>query len=568
MSKVLNSKNLIYLISFFIFIFLVFSYYYGIFHYNYLVPPGDDGLRHMTESNYIIETGFYKVFKGSADPPLFHIILSDLTLITNQNLVNVTKFFTPFLSILSTFSIYFITRRYFNKKLALLSLLLFTFISPQPFGIYEDGTYLNLLAAEFFLIFLLALIPRLIRFEKQNIGYNILVTIFLISVFLTHSLSTMYLIFIFSILLIILIYLKIKHKICTFKNIIFIYLVPLLALSLTWKFYLKGIYSKILKIIIPNNLSGNQSVSDSFFSIPPAFNGYVKSYSYILIILGIAGAVFLILSFVVKSQYFKIVANYFKEIQKNINFYFGKDILFNTNNLEKIIIFIWAGVLIICSRFSFFLYPSRFARDAIVPITIMSAIALYLFLNYLYKNKKSRFILVSFLLFIFLGFTISNKITNATQYHEQIRLQESDKDALEWIKNNTKSDDIFLAYPKTIAQGSWGNYIELLTNREVFDGSICPQDDDNECDPIYNPNSQVSMEFYRDNSIDYVYSGKKIMGEFVWKDLINWEYSKNLASAHFLEKVIEFEENEELGSIIIFKVNHQKLDSILKSNFK
>ena len=562
MKKILNNKHLFYFLITIIFVFLVFYYYFGIFHYGYLVPPGDDGLRHMTEAEHITETGFYKKFKGSIDPPLFHIILSSLTLISGQNIVDVTKIFAPFLAILSAFSIYFITRRYFNKKIALLSLILLIFISPQPFDIYEDGTYLNLISAEFFLIFLISLLPNLVKATKNQLYITVLIIIFTASVILSHSLSSIYLIFILSFLLIIFLYLKTKDKLKNSKYLLSIYLIPLLLIPFVWNFYFKFIYNKFLKLIGLVNPSANHADSDLFYSLPPAFNGYISTYSYTIILLGVAGTFLLLFSFIIKSNLFKIAMCCFTKYYKLINYNFDNNILLNNKNLEKIIILAWAIVLVACSRFSLFLLPSRFARDAIVPITMLSAVVIYIFLHYLCQNKKRSFALISFLLIIFLGFTISNKITDATQYHEQIRLQESDKNALRWIEDNTKPDDVFLVYPKTITQGSWGNYIELLTNRRGLDGSTCPPEDDYECDPIYNPNSQISIKYYQDNSIDYVYAGKKIMGEFVWKDLINWNYQTSLTNAQFLENVAEFYESEELGSIIIFKVNQYKLNNL------
>lgn len=566
MNSILNKKTAYYLAIVFILIFLVFSYFYGIFYYNYPVPPGDDGLRHMTEASHIIETGYYEKFKGSLDPPLFHILLSSLTITTGQNIAEVTKLFAPLLAILSTFSIYFLARRYFNKKIALISLLLFVFVSPQPFGIYEDGTYLNLLGAEFFLVILLSFLPLLNKYKAISLSYPLIISLFTASVILTHSLSATYLAFILIVFIPIFVYLKFKNKLNNFKQIILIYLLPLILLPFAWNFYLKNLLNKLFKITGINPSSSTKTVSDSFFSFPPAFNGYIKTYSYVLIILGTAGFIILLASVIFKSNAFNKLVLLSKRIKKYININFDNYVLSKNKNLEKITLILWSGILLVCSRFSLFMFPSRFSRDAVIPITIMSAIALYLFFKFLYKNKSIYFVTTFVLLLVFFGFVVSNKITNATQYHEQIRLQQSDMQALEWIKNNTGEDDEFVAMPKSIVSGSWGNYIELLTNRKTIDGSICPEEDDSECDTFYNPNSVVSMRFYKNNSIDYVYAGKKIMGEYVWKDLINWSYQDYLNNALFLEKVIEFEESEELGKVVIYKVNQKKIEDLLNSN--
>ncbi len=571
MSNIYFKKIILYSLIILIFVFLFFNYYYGIFKFGYLVPPGDDGTRHMTETKYIIQNGYYDVHPGSADPPLFHILLAVLTYLTGSNLAATTIFFAPLLTILSISSIYFISKRYFNYKIAFIAFLMFVFISPNLFGIYQDGTYLDLISAEFFLVFMLSFIPLLFNKKiKPSVIYKnlLLIIIFAGSTILSHSLSTVYLIMIMSIFLIILLayyYKNTKQRKTVSKSILLLYPSILIFLLFTWNYYFKSAFSRLLGFL---NLLGNTQQAnitignDIFFSIPPAFNNYIKAYSLIIILLATGGFILFIFSFIFKHKFYKRIINLFSPYNQLINF--DNNILTNKKYFwSKIILIIWGGILLIGSRFSFFIYPSRLVGDATIPVCILAAIFIYFIV--IIQNKYYKKVIIISLLVIFISFFALNKISQATEYEKQVRIQNSDEQAIEWINNNTKKDDIILAIPRTIVNPGWGSYLNLLTDRKVLDGSTCSKGDDKLCDPIYNPNSQISLNYYQNNNINYVYAGKKIMGEFVWKNSIDWNYQNKLSKASFLEKIVEFKENKELGSVIIFKVNNQKLNDLLSS---
>jgi len=569
MTKIFNNKWIHYAIILLVFVALLFYYYYGIFHFDYPVPPGDDGIRHMTEAKHILQSGSYKAHAGSADPPLFHILLATLTSISQEHLVSVTKIFTPFLAILVTFSIYLLARRYFNRKLALLSLLLFAFVSPQPWQIYEDGTYLNLIAAEFFLVLMLAFLPRLLKFShKPHWKYIILVALLAGSVILSHSLSTVYLLMLLGTVAALCLYLKLRRKKVNLKNVVLAYLIIALFLPLTWHYYLAGAVDKTFIDLGLTVAASGQTAGDSFFlSFPPPFSSYLKLFSSPLAWLAVGGTFLVLVSFLLKAISWQKLINLFTPYNKYINFNFDNDFLSNDKKyFEKWILLIWAGVLLIGSRFSFFIFPARLARDMIIPVCILAALFLYFSLSAWLKHKLKTKIAVTAILTMFFASLIINKAAIATQYHDMMRVQPSDEQAIAWIGNSTKPDDTILVMSRTIAVGEWGSYIDLLTERKTLDASICPAGDDKVCDPIYKPMSQLSVEYYRDNSIDYVYSGKKILGDFMWKDKIDWKYTKILPQVPFLERVAVFPESKELGSVIIYKVDQEKLSELAKSD--
>jgi hypothetical protein len=127
-----------------------------------------------------------------------------------------------------------------------------------------------------------------------------------------------------------------------------------------------------------------------------------------------------------------------------------------------------------------------------------------------------------------------------------------------WINGHTNPKDVILGMPRTIVAGDWGSYITILTGRTALDGTECPSSIGTNCDAIYRPNSPVSMKFYIEQSIDYVYAGKVILGPFGGKEFMDFNYKATLDQAKFLTKVVDYPELG-LGSVAIYKVNQEML---------
>lgn len=222
-------KNLGAVILLSLLVLLFFHFYYGIFHYNYIVPPGDDPTRHMTEAQGIIDQGFSKAWAGSLDPPLFHTLLAMESFITGQDIVTTSLYIVPFIFIISYLAFYYLVRKLFkNELLAIISIVLLVFVSRQPNFAYNIGTYLNLFAGLCLFLFGLVFLKDL--FLKKEIDYKKIILCFLFfgGVFLTHSLSTAYMVLTLLLLGLLLFLLKLlsKIKFCNnylkvFENICF-----------------------------------------------------------------------------------------------------------------------------------------------------------------------------------------------------------------------------------------------------------------------------------------------------------------------------------------------------------
>lgn len=514
-------------------VFLGFVFYFEIFKFDYAVPPGDDGIRHMSQALEISRTWKISPQAGSFDPLLFHTVLAMLHRLTGIGIVPLTTYGIPALAILSVVMVFVVSRSLFHdRRLAWASFVLFALLSPQPQQIYGDGTYLNLVGALILLPLVLLQLPKLLEpsFKTKRVLFAGLTSGALM---LTHSLTSIYFLMILGGLGIYLIGIRWKEQWWKNKNLWGYLGIVLLFVPMVWDFYLGGTMEKILSLVGIGTVSQSNILGADFgdaFTRPPGRGDYEWLLNPVLITAALLGLIFFF-------------------------FYHPK------KKYGKVVLLIWALALFLGSRSSAFQLPHRFARDLAMPVAIFAGIFVVEFYRRL--SSKPRKIASLLIFVVMLAFGARAKMDEAKSYNPLIRVQKSDEAAMAWIRAHTSSDDVMLGVPRTIVAGDWGSFIELMTERKTLDGTVCPPGDEPQCDPIYHPETRLSLEYYRDESIDYVYSGKIIYGSFVNKDSIDWSYPERLASASFLEPVAEFPESKALGSVRIFKVNQEKLNEQL-----
>lgn len=515
--------------------FLIFSNYYGIAHYRYAVPPGDDGIRHMTVAQKITDTGSTASDVESFDPPGFHILLSSLSQLTGASIIDTTRFFLPALVIISILSVYLVTNRLFGRSdLAVLAVLVYAFFSPQPEHIYSDGTYLNLFAAAYILPIALAFLVQSLFSKNTNTHSSLLLGLLLSAgVLLSHSLSSIYLALIIGTTLLGLLWSQ-RAAFWHQKRYLWLVVGLLIWVPFIWPLYLGGTVEKVLASLGLVTISTDNILSADFsndISPIPVLGDYYWLLNRFVILLGVLGVALL---------------PWFTKRRHEAWFLIG-----------------WVAILLLSSRFSFFALPMRFARDLAIPLSILAAIGIFQAIRLLPASRYRAAIVALSLLILPWG--VAEKAAQATQYNSLIRVQRADTQAFEWLREHSNPDDVILGVPRTIVAGDWGSFINLATGRNTLDGTLCPTGDPGDCDPIYHPNTAISLQYYVEQSIDYVYAGKVILGSFVNKDRIDWSYPERLAEAPFLEQVAQFKENDHLGSVTIFRVDHDKLQAMLSS---
>lgn len=536
------NNNWQYFAALILLILLILVYFGGFFKYDYLVPPGDDSLHHMTKAYGIMQTGQIAdpeqqalIYDEVVYPPVFHIFMANLAQITGLNIVIVTQYFLRLLIILLIFNLYFIIKKLFNNnnKIALLSITSLILLCPQPRQIFYEGTYLDLAVANFYLP--LSLIFLYLFFKHKK--YFIPAVIFISATLLSHHLSAIYLILILAVINVLIFTSLLTSQKLNYKKILLIDVSLIFILALTWNYYVQNTVHKIYSLL--SSIIGGQSqleASASLNFIPtslsqiPIFDTYIVFLGIFLIIFGVVGSLFLL----------------FRKNKDKYQLY------------SKIIIFSWIGSLFIASRFSAVQLPERFARDMFLPLSILAGFGMFYILYLLFKNnyKYSKYFFIAVLLAIFINLTIP--IFKTPAYNTLVRFQNPDDQAVEWINQNSEAEDVILGTP--LMASSWGSFITLLTDRKVLAGDYCLLEHragDNKCDVIYNPNSPTSKEYYQEKNISYVYAGKPFVGPYLWKADTDYTYNETLEQATFLEAV--FDERSNYGRVVIYKVNKNKL---------
>ncbi len=519
--------------------FFCFTLFFDFFKYDYVIPPGDDCLRHMTVAYQINENQQFTIAETNdlaaslTDVPVFHILISIISQITGLAIVTVTQYIVRFVMVFIALGFYFIVRRLFSKTAAILALCFVTLFSYTIQTIFTEGTYLDLFSASFLLPWGLLFLSYFLNKKESAYKYFWLAWIFLSGVFLTHPLTSIGLLFILSVLHgIIIISFIFRKKIFSWKRILLLDLALGVSLLGSWSFYLKGLVDKFVGLaqLIFVFKGDTSAASEELSFIPPSlglsdvpgWHNYIEFISLFGLVFGILGFLYLL-----KSK---------------------------TDIYKKIVISSWLGGLLIASQLSAVQLPIRFARDLYLPVLMLAGI----FFVWLFRNIKNNKIIlgtaISLLILLF-SFSAYNLYQKAHSYNGFVRLQKPDEKAAEWIRQNTEPDDVFLGTP-LVAAAEWGSFVTLLTDRKFLDCNydwIIEEDRDVYCSVIYNTDHPEVIPFYKENNISYVYGGKQFIGPYLWADYINWDHYTVLSDVEWLEPV--FDERNSSGRVVIYKVN-------------
>lgn len=447
----LKNKNIIFWIIFaLVLLAQVFLQYYGIFKYQYLVPPGDDGVNHYWMAKEILDgRSAWDVFISGGYPPFFHWLIAQCASIFNTDLVKVMLYFTPLLPVLSAISIFCLSKEIFNRNAALISMALYVFAVRSPYQLLSDGGYPNLLSASFFLpmaIFFLLLFIKNESFNKYI--YLILFALFSLSTILTHHISSYYLFIIlfFSLPIMIILYRseKLTDSIKKFKKIALVYAVFILISIAT------------LLIINPGSLQGLLAQSIAFGSSLPfvkligsAEPGTILNIKESIFLIGtsvsVLGVVSLMLFSLPKRQ---------------------EKTFINRDGL--IIFFVWVIILVVGSRLTFLPNPERLIRDLALPLSILSGGAVLYTASKAGRNHIKALLLVFVLLLSYP--TIKYRYLIAMEFNSMQRYEEIDQEIIDTYLTS--------APPTYVLALSCDDWLKIMTpGNNVYmknDGAILP----------------------------------------------------------------------------------------------
>ncbi len=506
---------------------IVYGYFIGFFTYGYVVPFGDDPVRHITNAMEFQENGYALTKEGELDPPFIRIIFSVFADLAGVKVYQFVTYFMPFVVVAIIFSSYVFAKHIFGRRdIGLLSVMFFAFISPQPGNIYDEGTFMNLIAA--LLIFPLFILVYTKAFSDKNYQpYLLTAVLFGIGIMGYHSLTSIYLfLFLLCASTAIVIFWKKEFIV---RQLILLAPIGIVGSYIAYEFFVERtllfILSKIGAAPVPSDevLGG---ISNDPAGILANFDAFSHNFGFFILIFGALGIVLYIL----------------------------RD---SSAKLQKALLVSWPLALFIGSQIELLPLSQRFARDIIYSFVLFSA---YFMIRYLQSKafwyKGVGFVIVLCMLIL----STSHFVEGKRRYNPLMRVAEVDLKAFDWVEKNIQPESPILA-TSGVVNGGWGSYAHIITGRIFIDGGRCEDSfriEDDKCEYIYNPTSKASQRYYTEHGIEYIYSHRNIEPAHFLFGRIDYSYRKEFESTAFLKEVARFKSRHH-GETIIYKINTDEL---------
>jgi hypothetical protein len=414
-SKIINLQSLVMLL----FLGILFINYFDVLKFKYYVPPGSDPVTHVSVTKEILEKG-----KAPAPgyPPGFHYIVAGLSKISGADPIKTMVYFYPFLMFLSALAVYLFARQFFGPAVAILSLILFGFLSPQPRQTLWDGGFPNVITADFIMILGFLFFLRAYKYEKWRDVVLAGIILGLVPFFhhLSSYLMTFLLICIAPSLLLFGFITKQNFK----KKLQIVLTILVLAILIgaypAYIYFGKGYLEQIALGFVAYAASWEKFVWRATTLVPEAppipWSDYALVVSPYLWYLG-----WLSLPFLLKK--------FLKEKKE-----------------EYFFVFVWLLVVFILSRPTVFSpLPGRFAREMAIPLVLCAGIFLKEIFLY-FKDFWPRLIL-GILIGVFIIKGLLGLPGWVGKYNHMVFIRDLDKEALDWVKENTPKNATFAVAP-------------------------------------------------------------------------------------------------------------------------
>ncbi len=500
--------------------------------------PDDKGIRyggnfdndpwmHQAYANRLLiekDLPIHDPFVGNVEQPRFyhygfHVYMLALHYFTNLRFFQILQMLSLFLPLWFVLSSYFFLRNFLKEKTSLLATFLFVFgggfggilLALQALGYLQHG---------------LASLPSFMLSNNEMfrcpIGICSLDILYLNNLPFGHLIITQSAGFVYSLFLFPFLYLLLSKKPDIRNRILLSLLFSIILLS----HFVTGVIlflSSLLYFVIKTTLSGFDAPRFAYFVDSFLISGVVFAAYYIKTTLlhQSVSPSFSILPFFKGNLIFPVAMMF------GIMFIIGLPNLFYVAAKKKTeFILLMASIMIVTLLFvtrtipiSAFVIRNYSIRLMFIPLIV----SFTLFLER--KNIiRKRAILVPLILVL----SASNIINTAAYYYvvlsDKDTISYQEWDALEWIRNSTDPDSVFLSSEYLV--GPYGK-IPAFTGRKILIGGASMWFYDNESvtnlknlvDDLYTNNvTQSTIETLKEYGIDYIYIGpseKRKYGEFI-----------------------------------------------------
>jgi hypothetical protein len=403
---------------------LIFVQYYGLVHYQYAVPSGDDPMNHwwMAKPFYDGTGNFFEVLKSGGYPPAYHYLIAKIAILFNADLLETIKWTAPAILIFSSLAIFILAYTVFGIEAGLIAFFLYAFIAKTPIQLLNDGGYPNIIAAHIIFPLILTLVTCAIKAGKsiRRNKFIILAIALTLLVPIFHHTTTFYLlgIVLISLPTFITIY-WVRNKWHWRKGVLLLLINFLIYFALFYAFTKTGIFASA------KALSSTMIQIDTtfpFFKILGSANpdamwtlrGYISNpgrYFSLYALIGLIGVAFAYL--------------------KNKKMF-----------VPATIMTIWIAILFFGSRLPFLSNPERPARDMVVPLAVLAGGGIYYLLT---KIKVKSIFCWLIALIIALSFVppLKIRLDDTTSYNPMIRVTNADMEIINYL-NEQRPDRVLL----------------------------------------------------------------------------------------------------------------------------
>ncbi len=150
---------------------------------------GADQYVHAVMVNLVVSKGSAQSF--SLYPPGFHVLSAVLSHLTGLEPLDLYPYIAPALLLLPALSVYLLAGRIFGRAYSLVSALFAGALVSSPQRFLNDGTYVELIAAQFLLVLTLGAVVTFL--QSPHMRSAVLIGLLGSSVVFYHSVSTIYL---------------------------------------------------------------------------------------------------------------------------------------------------------------------------------------------------------------------------------------------------------------------------------------------------------------------------------------------------------------------------------------
>lgn len=163
--------------------------YYGVFlYFDYPSAPGGDLYNHFLHLQELRQFGLSHIYQGY--PKLFHLIAWAVMSLTGWSLLKAALFLIPLVLLASAWAAAWVSKLFFGRWAAVLTIFILLFVSAQPVQTLYDGGFPNLIAAHIWLPLMVG--SLYCASSKKSVYWFSASLIIFILITLTHAFTTVY----------------------------------------------------------------------------------------------------------------------------------------------------------------------------------------------------------------------------------------------------------------------------------------------------------------------------------------------------------------------------------------